>query len=133
MKLTPVEQEKLLIFAAGELAKQRKARGVLLNYPEAAAYITCFIMEGARDGKGVAELMEAGRHVLTEKDVMEGVPEMLDSIQVEATFPDGVKLACIAYRYKLYLQLLKTHPVGFSQNAGNLFGKSSSSQSILYF
>lgn len=93
MKLTPVEQEKLLIFAAGELAKQRKARGVLLNYPEAAAYITCFIMEGARDGKGVAELMEAGRHVLTEKDVMEGVPEMLDSIQVEATFPDGVKLA----------------------------------------
>ena len=78
MKLTPVEQEKLLIFAAGELAKQRKARGVLLNYPEAAAYITCFIMEGARDGKGVAELMEAGRHVLTEKDVMEGVPEMLD-------------------------------------------------------
>nr|WGD71651.1 urease subunit gamma [Bacillus subtilis]WGD75695.1 urease subunit gamma [Bacillus subtilis]WGD93396.1 urease subunit gamma [Bacillus subtilis] len=95
MKLTPVEQEKLLIFAAGELAKQRKARGVLLNYPEVAAYITCFIMEGARDGKGVAELMEAGRHVLTEKDVMEGVPEMLESIQVEATFPDGVKLVTV--------------------------------------
>ncbi|OLQ49827.1 urease subunit gamma [Bacillus licheniformis] len=95
MKLTPVEQEKLLIFSAGELAKQRKARGVLLNYPEAAAYLTCFIMEGARDGKGVAELMEAGRHVLTEKDVMEGVPEMLDSIQVEATFPDGVKLVTV--------------------------------------
>lgn len=96
MKLTPVEQEKLLIFAAGELAKQRKARGVLLNYPEAAAYITCFIMEGARDGKGVAELMEVYRHVLTEKDVMEGVPEMLDSIQVERfTFPDGVKLVTV--------------------------------------
>ncbi|WP_045512624.1 urease subunit gamma [Bacillus amyloliquefaciens] len=95
MKLTPVEQEKLLIFTAGELAKQRKERGVLLNYPEAAAYLTCYLMEGARDGKSVAELMESGRTVLTAKDVMEGVPEMLDTIQVEATFPDGVKLVTV--------------------------------------
>lgn len=95
MKLTPVEQEKLLIFTAGELAKQRKERGVMLNYPEAAAYLTCYLMEGARDGKSVAELMESGRTVLTEKDVMEGVPEMLDTIQVEATFPDGVKLVTV--------------------------------------
>ncbi|KXZ17081.1 urease subunit gamma [Bacillus nakamurai] len=95
MKLTPVEQEKLLVYAAGELAKQRKERGVLLNYPEAAAYLTCYLMEGARDGKSVAELMESGRHVLTDQDVMEGVPEMLDSIQVEATFPDGVKLVTV--------------------------------------
>ncbi|WP_367069258.1 urease subunit gamma [Bacillus velezensis] len=95
MKLTPVEQEKLLIFTAGELAKQRKARGVLLNYPEAAAYLTCYLMEGARDGKSAADLMESGRNVLTEKDVMEGVAEMLDSIQVEATFPDGVKLVTV--------------------------------------
>ncbi len=85
----------MLIFTAGELAKQRKARGVLLNYPEAAAYLTCYLMEGARDGKSVAELMESGRNVLTEKDVMEGVAEMLDSIQVEATFPDGVKLVTV--------------------------------------
>lgn len=68
---------------------------MLLNYPEAAAYLTCFIMEGAREGKSVAELMEAGRHVLTADDLMEGVPEMLESIQVEATFPDGVKLVTI--------------------------------------
>ncbi|WP_280145580.1 urease subunit gamma [Bacillus amyloliquefaciens] len=95
MKLTPVEQEKLLIFTAGELAKQRKERGVLLNYPEAAAYLTCYLMEGVRDGKSVAELMESGRTVLTAKDVMEGVPEMLDTIQVEATFPDGVKLVTV--------------------------------------
>ncbi|QOQ54756.1 urease subunit gamma [Bacillus amyloliquefaciens] len=95
MKLTPVEQEKLLIFTAGELAKQRKERGVLLNYPEAAAYLTCYLMEGARDGKSVAELMESGRTVLTAKDVMKGVPEMLDTIQVEATFPDGVKLVTV--------------------------------------
>lgn len=95
MKLTPVEQEKLLIFAAGELAKQRKKRGVLLNYPEAVAILTCFIMEGAREGKSVAELMEAGRHVLTADDLMEDVPEMLESIQVEATFPNGVKLVTV--------------------------------------
>ena len=85
----------MLNFTAGELAKQRKARGVLLNYPEAASYLTCYLMEGARDGKSVAELMESGRNVLTEKDVMEGVAEMLDSIQVEATFPDGVKLVTV--------------------------------------
>lgn len=95
MKLTPTEQEKLLMFTAGELAKQRKERGLLLNYPEAVAYLTCFIMEGAREGKSVAELMEAGRHVLSAEELMDGVPAMIDSIQVEATFPDGVKLVTV--------------------------------------
>ncbi|MDN4071875.1 urease subunit gamma [Fictibacillus terranigra] len=95
MKLTEVEKEKLLIVVAGQLAKDRKERGVLLNYPEATAYLTCFVIEKARDGKSVAEIMEMGRHVLTMGDLMEGVPEMLESIQVEATFPDGVKLVTI--------------------------------------
>ncbi|QDX95331.1 urease subunit gamma [Brevibacterium sp. JNUCC-42] len=95
MRLTPVEQEKLLIVVAGQLAKDRKERGVLLNYPEAIAYLTCFVMERARDGKGVEEVMKMGQHVLTSNDLMEGVPEMIESIQVEATFSDGVKLVTI--------------------------------------
>ncbi|MCM3491306.1 urease subunit gamma [Alkalihalophilus marmarensis] len=95
MKLTEVEKEKLLIVVAGQLSKDRKERGILLNYPEATAYLTCYAIEKAREGKSVEEIMELGRHVLTTDDLMEGVPEMLDSIQVEATFPDGVKLVTI--------------------------------------
>lgn len=93
--LNPVEREKLHIFLAGELALKRKARGLKLNYPEAIAIITSFIMEGARDGKKVAELMQDGKHVLTREDVMDGVPEMISDIQVEATFPDGTKLVTV--------------------------------------
>lgn len=95
MYLNPVEKEKLYVFLASELALKRKARGLKLNYPEAVAIITSFILEGARDGKRVAELMEAGQHVLTRDDVMEGVPEMISDIQAEATFPDGTKLVTI--------------------------------------
>lgn len=95
MHLNPVEKEKLHIFLASELAMKRKARGLKLNYPEAVAIITSFILEGARDGKSVAELMEAGKHVLTRDDVMEGVPEMIADIQAEATFPDGTKLVTV--------------------------------------
>lgn len=95
MQLNPVELEKLQIFVASELALKRKARGLKLNYPEAVAIITSFIMEGARDGKTVAQLMEEGKHVLTRDDVMEGVPEMISDIQVEATFPDGTKLVTV--------------------------------------
>ncbi|WP_053364825.1 urease subunit gamma [Bacillus sp. FJAT-27245] len=95
MHLNPVEKEKLQIFLASELALKRKARGLKLNYPEAVAIITSFIMEGARDGKTVAQLMEEGRHVLTRDDVMEGVPEMIADIQAEATFPDGTKLVTV--------------------------------------
>lgn len=95
LHLNPVEQEKLHIFLASELALKRKARGLKLNYPEAVAIITSFIMEGARDGKKVAELMQEGRHVLTRDDVMEGVPEMISDIQIEVTFPDGTKLVTV--------------------------------------
>lgn len=95
MHLNPVEKEKLLVFLASELAWKRKARGLQLNYPESVAIITNFIFEGARDGKTVAELMEAGKHVLTRDDVMEGVPEMIADIQAEATFPDGTKLVTV--------------------------------------
>ncbi|WP_216830823.1 urease subunit gamma [Alkalihalobacterium elongatum] len=95
MKLTPVEIEKLMIFTAGELALKRKARGLKLNHPEACAILSCFILEGARDGRTVAELMEEGKRVLSADDVMEGIPEMIDQIQVEATFPDGTKLVTI--------------------------------------
>lgn len=95
MQLNPVEMEKLQIFVASELALKRKARGLKLNYPEAVAIISSFIFEGARDGKSVADLMEAGRHVLTRDDVMEGVPEMIADIQVEATFRDGTKLVTV--------------------------------------
>lgn len=95
MHLTPREQEKLLIFVAAELARKRKARGLKLNYPEAMALITAELMEGARDGKTVVELMSFGATILTTDDVMEGVPEMLHESQIEATFPDGTKLVTV--------------------------------------
>lgn len=95
MELTPREKDKLLLFTAALVAERRLARGVKLNYPESVALISAFIMEGARDGETVASLMEAGRHVLTRDQVMEGVPEMLPDIQVEATFPDGSKLVTV--------------------------------------
>ncbi|SEO41519.1 urease subunit gamma [Nitrosovibrio sp. Nv6] len=95
MDLTPREKDKLLIFTAGLVAERRKARGLRLNYPEAVALITCAIMEGARNGNTVAELMSEGRKILARPDVMEGVPEMIPDIQVEATFPDGTKLVVV--------------------------------------
>lgn len=95
MELTPREKDKLLIFTASLLAERRKARGLKLNYPEAVAYISAAIMEGARDGKSVAELMSYGTTLLTRDDVMEGVSEMIPEIQVEATFPDGTKLVTV--------------------------------------
>ena len=95
MELTPREKDKLLIFTAGLLAERRKARGLKLNYPEAVALITCAIMEGARDGRSVAELMSEGTRILTREEVMEGVPEMIPEIQAEATFPDGTKLVTV--------------------------------------
>ncbi|EKK5500050.1 urease subunit gamma [Enterobacter hormaechei subsp. xiangfangensis] len=95
MELTPREKDKLLLFTAALVAERRLARGVKLNYPESVALISAFIMEGARDGETVASLMEAGRHVLTREQVMEGVPEMIPDIQVEATFPDGSKLVTV--------------------------------------
>jgi urease subunit gamma len=95
MDLTPREKDKLLIFTAGLVAERRLARGLKLNYPEAVALITCAIMEGARDGKTVAQLMSDGTRVLTRADVMEGIPEMIPDIQVEATFPDGSKLVTV--------------------------------------
>ncbi|MFB5663629.1 urease subunit gamma [Alteribacillus sp. HJP-4] len=95
MKLSPVEQEKLMTFLAGELALKRKDRGVKLNYPEAIAIISSYIAEGARDGKSVADLMSEGKEILSESDVMAGVAEMIDNVQVEATFPDGVKLVTV--------------------------------------
>ena len=95
MHLTPREQEKLLIFTAAEVARQRRGRGLKLNHPEACALITAEILEGIRDGRSVAELMARGLHILSRDDVMEGVPEMLDEIQVEGTFPDGTKLVTI--------------------------------------
>lgn len=95
MRLTPREQEKLMTFLAGELAKQRQARGLKLNYPEAVAIISSAIQEGARDGLTVANLMSYGAQILTKEDVMEGVAGMIDEIQVEATFPDGTKLVTV--------------------------------------
>ena len=95
MELTPREKDKLLIFTAALLAERRKARGLKLNYPEAVAYITAAVMEGARDGRAVAELMSFGTTLLGRADVMEGVPEMIPEIQVEATFPDGTKLVTV--------------------------------------
>ncbi|MCW1827965.1 urease subunit gamma [Enterobacter asburiae] len=95
MELTPREKDKLLLFTAALVAERRLARGVKLNYPESVALISAFIMEGARDGETVASLMEAGRHVLMRDQVMEGVPEMIPDIQVEATFPDGSKLVTV--------------------------------------
>ncbi|MGH8551843.1 MAG: urease subunit gamma [Methylococcales bacterium] len=95
MELSPREKDKLLIFTAALLAERRKARGVKLNYPEAVAFVSAAIMEGARDGRSVAELMEFGRTLLTRGDVMDGIAEMIDEIQVEATFPDGTKLVTV--------------------------------------
>jgi urease subunit gamma len=95
MELTPREKDKLLIFTAALLAERRRARGLKLNYPEAVAFVTAAIMEGARDGKTVAELMSFGTTLLGRGDVMEGVAEMITEIQVEATFPDGTKLVTV--------------------------------------
>jgi urease subunit gamma len=93
--ITPHEQERLLIHLAASLARQRRARGLRLNHPEATAVIAAYVLEGARDGRGVADLMEAGRTVLSRDDVMDGIPEMLESVQIEATFPDGTKLVTV--------------------------------------
>ena len=95
MELTPREKDKLLIFTAALLAERRKARGLKLNYPEAIALITAAVLEGARDGRTVAELMSYGATILTRDDVMEGIAEMIPEVQVEATFPDGTKLVTV--------------------------------------
>ncbi|MEE2735512.1 MAG: urease subunit gamma [Pseudomonadota bacterium] len=95
MELTPREKDKLLIFVAAQVAEQRRARGVLLNYPEAVALISAAVVEGARDGKSVAELMSYGTEILSRSEVMEGIPELVSEVQVEATFPDGTKLVTI--------------------------------------
>ena len=95
MHLTPREQEKLLIYVAAQLAKDRRARGLKLNYPEAVAYLTAEILEGIRDGRSVADLMSHGATLLGRKDVQSGVPEMLTELQVEGTFPDGTKLVTV--------------------------------------
>ena len=95
MELTPREKDKLLVFTAGLVAERRLARGLRLNYPEAVAFISAAIMEGARDGRTVAELMTSGTTLLTRDQVMDGVPEMIPEIQVEATFPDGTKLVTV--------------------------------------
>ena len=95
MRLSIHEQERLLIHVAAKLARERQERGLLLNHPEAVAILTSFVMEGARDGRSVADLMEAGQKVLTRSEVMDGVPEMIPDVQVEATFPDGTKLVTL--------------------------------------
>jgi urease gamma subunit len=95
MHLTPREQDKLLIFTAAEVARRRRARGLKLNYPEALAFITAEVLEGIRDGRSVSDLMAFGVTILKRDDVMDGVPEMLDEVQVEATFPDGRKLVTL--------------------------------------
>src|SRR5699024_928015 len=95
MQLSPRETDKIMIVVAADHAKRSKQRGLILNHPEAMALITYEVMEGARDGKTVAELMEYGAKILTRDDVMEGIPEMIDDIQVEATFPDGTKLVTV--------------------------------------
>ncbi|AYF33611.1 urease subunit gamma [Vreelandella alkaliphila] len=95
MELTPRDKDKLLLFSAAQLAERRKARGLKLNYPEAVALISFEIIEGARDGRSVADLMSYGREILSRDDVMDGVAEMVDEVQVEATFPDGTKLVTV--------------------------------------
>ncbi len=95
MELSPREKDKLLLFTAGLVAERRKAKGLKLNYPEAVAYLSCALLEGAREGQSVAELMSFGRTLLTRDDVMEGVPEMIPEVQIEATFPDGTKLVTV--------------------------------------
>lgn len=95
MQLTPTEKDKLLLFTAGMVAERRKNRGVKLNYPEAIAYISMMLLEGARDGKTVAQLMSEGNTYLSRDEVMGGIPEMIHDVQVEATFPDGTKLVTV--------------------------------------
>ena len=95
MELLPREKDKLLLFTAGLLAERRKARGLKLNYPESVAYISLAVLEGARDGQSVAELMGSCRNLLTREDVMDGIPEMIHEVQAEATFPDGTKLVTV--------------------------------------
>ena len=95
MKLTPREKDKLMVSMAANVARQRLERGVKLNYPEAIALITDFVIEGARDGKMVSELMETGAHVVKKEDCMDGIPDMIPEVQVEATFPDGTKLVTV--------------------------------------
>lgn len=95
MHLTPHERDKLLIHVAADVARRRLDRGVKLNYPEAVALITDHVLEGARDGRTVSELVSSGRHVLTREQVLDGIPEMVDAVQVEATFPDGTKLVTV--------------------------------------
>jgi urease subunit gamma len=95
MHLTPHERDKLLVHVAADVARRRLDRGVVLNYPEAVALITDHVLEGARDGRTVSELMDSGRHVLRRDQVLAGVPEMIESVQVEATFPDGTKLVTV--------------------------------------
>ncbi|MGH9177644.1 MAG: urease subunit gamma [Acidimicrobiales bacterium] len=95
MQLTPHEQERLLVAVAAMVARDRRARGLRLNHPEAVALLTSFVLEGARDGRSVQDLMEEGRHLLGRQDVMDGIPEMLPEVQVEATFPDGTKLVTL--------------------------------------
>jgi|SRR5690606_13750785 urease subunit gamma len=95
VELTPREKDKLLLFTAGLLAERRKAKGLKLNYPESVALISCAIMEGAREGKTVAQLMSEGRTLLSRSEVMEGIAEMIPDVQVEATFPDGTKLVTV--------------------------------------
>jgi urease subunit gamma len=95
MRLTPHEQERLLVHVAADVAWRRRERGLRLNHPEAVAILTAFVLEGARDGRSVADLMDAGGRVLTADDVMDGIPELVDEVQVEATFPDGTKLVTL--------------------------------------
>ena len=95
MMLAPREIDKMMIWTAAQIAEGRKKRGVKLNYPETIAYVANFVVEGAREGKGVAELMKSAREILTRNDVMEGVPEMIHTVQVECTFPDGTKLVTV--------------------------------------
>ena len=95
MHLTPHEQERLLIHVAADVAERRRARGLLLNYPEAIALLTAHVFEAARDGKNVSDVMDSGRQLLTRADLMDGVPEMINNVQVEATFPDGTKLVTV--------------------------------------
>src|SRR4051794_31972800 len=122
MQLTPSDQGKLLLAVAGMVARDRRSRGVLLNQPEAVALLSCWVIEGAREGRSVADLMEAGRHVLTRVDVMDGVPELVDEVQVEATFPDGRKLVTlhepIAGGTRLVPGELVTAPGDVELNAG---------------
>lgn len=95
MMLAPREIDKMMIWTAAQIAEGRKKKGIKLNYPETIAYVANFVVEGAREGKGVAELMKSAREILTRKDVMEGVPEMIHTVQVECTFPDGTKLVTV--------------------------------------